>query len=102
MEIFHFYSRQHIPQNKHFDDLKEIMNEVDLGEYMIFCKDFQIPLSKAKLTEIFKKSSVNHKPHKFDQFYGSLTRIGIELNKAKLEDISQRLMSLNKALRNKP
>lgn len=42
------------------------MNEVDLGEYMSFCKDFQIPLSKSKLTEIFKKASIAHKPHKFE------------------------------------
>ena len=65
-EIFSFYARQHIPQNRQFDDLREIMNEVDLGEYMIFCKDFQIPLTKSKLTEIFKKTSINHKPHKFE------------------------------------
>lgn len=85
MEIFHFYSRQHIPKNKEFDDLKEIMNEVNLGEFMIFCKDFNIPLSKAKLTEIYKKSSLNHKPHKFEQFYQSMTRIGVEINKSKIE-----------------
>ena len=85
MEIFHFYSRQHIPLNRQFDDLKEIMNEVDLGEFMIFCKDFKIPLSKPKLTEIFKKASVNHKPHKFEQFYASMIRVGAELNKLKIE-----------------
>jgi hypothetical protein len=45
-EIFHFYSRQHIPQNRDFDDLNDIMNEIDLGEFTIFCKDFNIPLSK--------------------------------------------------------
>ena len=45
------------------------MNEVDLGEFMIFCKDFQIPLTKSKLTEIFKKTSINHKPHKYEQFF---------------------------------
>jgi len=59
-EIFHFYSRQHIPKNRQFDDLKEIMNQVDLGEYTKFCKDFDIPLTKTKITEIFKKSSINH------------------------------------------
>ena len=57
MEIFHFYSRQHIPLNREFDDLKEIMNEVDLGEFNIFCKDFKIPLNKLKINEVFKKAS---------------------------------------------
>jgi hypothetical protein len=75
MEIFHFYSRQHIPLNREFDDLKEIMNEVDLGEYTIFCKDFNIPLSKSKITEVFKKSSTNHKPLKFENFYNSFGRV---------------------------
>lgn len=88
MEIFHFYSRQHIPKNKEFDDLKEIMNEIDLGEFMIFCKDFNIPLSKSKLTEIFKKCSVANKPMKFDNFYASMTKIGLEINKTKLDDLS--------------
>ena len=77
------------------------MNEVDLGEYMIFCKDFQIPLSKAKLTEIFKKASLNHKPHKFEQFFNSLTRIGNEMNKVKIDDINVRTSEINKALRKK-
>jgi hypothetical protein len=54
--------------NREFDDLKEIMNEIDLGEFMKFCTDFQIPLAKPKITEIFKKCSINHKPHKFEQF----------------------------------
>ena len=68
LEIFHFYSRQHIPLNREFDDLKEIMNEVNIGEFNVFCKDFKIPVSKLKVSEVFKKCSVNHKPHKFEQF----------------------------------
>jgi hypothetical protein len=74
-EIFHFYSRQHIPLNKDFDDLNDIMNEIDLGEFAIFCKDFSIPLSKSKITEIFKKCSINHKPQKFEQFHNSIIKI---------------------------
>lgn len=52
------------------------MTEVDLGEFMIFCKDFSVPLGKAKLTEIFKKASINHKPHKLEQFHVAITKIG--------------------------
>jgi hypothetical protein len=95
-EIFHFYSRQHIPQNRQFDDLKEIMNEVDLGEYMKFCKDFEVPLSKAKITEIFKKTSINHKPHKFEQFFSSTARLGREINNEKLYQIEQRLRDIQR------
>ena len=64
------------------------MNEVDLGEFQKFCKDFQIPLSKSKLTEMFKKSSVNHKPHKFEQFYVAMGKLGFEINRNKLEEIN--------------
>lgn len=99
MEIFHYYSRQHIPQNKEFDDLKEIMNEVNLGEYMIFCKDFQIKLNKAKISEVFKKSSVNHKPHKFEQFYQSLTKIAIEINKQQIESLNMKIKEISKRIR---
>jgi hypothetical protein len=75
------------------------MNEVDLGEYMSFCKDFQVPLPKSKLTEIFKKSSVAHKPHKFEQFYDSMTRIGREMNRIKLDEVNQRLKEVNRILK---
>jgi hypothetical protein len=75
------------------------MAEIDLGEFMIFSKDFQIPLTKAKLTEIFKKTSLNHKSHKFEQFMSSVARIGIELNKEKSEEASERLREINKAIK---
>jgi len=75
------------------------MNEVDLGEFMKFCKDFSIPLNKAKLTEIFKKTSISHKPHKFEQFYNAIGRIGMELNKVKGEEVNNRLSEINKLLR---
>lgn len=75
------------------------MSEVDLGEYMIFCKDFKIPLQKSKLTEIFKKASSNHKTQKFEQFFASMARIGQEINRLKLEEVNLKLKEINKALR---
>jgi len=45
------------------------MNEIDLGEFTKFCSDFNVPLTKPKITEIFKKTSINNKSHKFEQFY---------------------------------
>lgn len=67
-EIFNFYSRQHIPLNRKFEELQEKMSEIDLGEFMKFCKDFEIPLPKAKQQEVFKKCSTGHRPHKIEQF----------------------------------
>lgn len=99
MEIFHFYTRQHIPQNRQFDDLKEIMTEIDLGEFMIICKDFQVPLSKAKLTEIFKKSSLNNKSHKFEQFLGSIGKMGAEMNREKVESAAEKVKEIKTAIK---
>lgn len=48
-EIFGFYCRQHIPQGRKFEELEEAMTQIDLGEFMKFCKDFEIPLPKAKI-----------------------------------------------------
>mmetsp|Transcript_43234 Transcript_43234/g.41586 ORF Transcript_43234/g.41586 Transcript_43234/m.41586 type:complete len:236 (-) Transcript_43234:348-1055(-) len=93
-EIFHFYSRQHIPQNKQFDDLKESMNEVDLGEFMKFCSDFSIPLLKSKITEIFKKSTQNNKSLKFEQFLIGLGKLGIEMNAQNIQNLSKQIQEL--------
>jgi hypothetical protein len=65
------------------------MNEIDLGEFMKFCKDFQIPLHKSKLQEIFKKSCyMGHKPLKFEQFEQSICRLGIEMNRFRLIQVN--------------
>ena len=98
-EIFHFYSRQHIGLNKDFDDLKEIMNEIGLGEFTKFCADFSIPLQKSKISEIFKKCSINHKPQKFEQFQLSLGRIGSEICRQRIEEINERVKEINKTVR---
>lgn len=65
-----------------------------MGEFMKFCKDFQVPLNKTKQQEIFKKSSASHKPLKIEQFHIALTRIGTEMNKQRLFEVTQRLKQL--------
>lgn len=74
------------------------MSVIDLGEFMKFCKDFEIQLPKSKQQEIFKKQS-GHKPLKFEQFDSALTRIGIELNRAKIDEVTQRLKIVMKQIR---
>lgn len=54
-EIFHFYARQHIPFGVAFNELERIMNQVDLGEFMSFCKDFSIPLSRTDIKRCFNQ-----------------------------------------------
>ena len=98
-EIFGFYSRQHIPKNKGFEEVEELMNQVDLGEFMIFCKDFQVPLAKPKLSEVYKKASDSHKPHKFENFLAAIDKIGFEMNKTKVDDAKERLAQIDKAIK---
>ena len=74
------------------------MNQVDLGEFMVFCKDFSVKLNKAKITEVFKKCSVNHKPLKFEHFQKAINKLGIELNKKKIEDIDKKINEINRQL----
>lgn len=74
------------------------MNEVSLGEYLSFCKDFKVPLSKQKVTEIFKKSSDSHKPLKFENFTNSLTKIGVEFTKYKIEETNKKLSEIEREI----
>ena len=41
-EIFQFYVKQHQDHNGEFDDMKETMEQIDLGGFIVFCKDFNI------------------------------------------------------------
>jgi hypothetical protein len=64
------------------------MTEIDLGEFMKFCKDFNIPLPKSKQQEVFKKCSSGHRPHKIEQFTAAINRLGVEINKQKIMEIN--------------
>lgn len=93
-EIFHFYARQHIPHGIAFEDLEIIMNQVDLGEFTSFCKDFKVPLSRTDIKRAFNQCSVNHKPLEFEQFYKGILRLGVEVNNDKIEKLKKRLKLL--------
>jgi len=45
---------------------------MNIGEYMNFCKDFSIKVSKMKITEIFKKIATNSIEMTFEQFKNSI------------------------------
>ena len=59
LEIFHFYSRQHIKANIQFDEFEDSMKKIDLGEFTCFTRDFKIELPRSKITECFRKSAIN-------------------------------------------
>ncbi len=56
-EIFAFYCRQQRMYGKNitFDQLNAGLNNMNMGEFMRFCKDFQVPLKPPKVQELFKR-----------------------------------------------
>ena len=93
-EIFHFYAKQHIPRNLAFDQLEVVMNQIDLGEFTSFCKDFEIPLSRTHITRCFKQCSSNGKPLEFEHFYKGVLRLGAEMHTQQIEDLEKKLKSM--------
>lgn len=68
--------------------MNSIMN---IGEYMKFCKDFDIKISKPKITEIFKKFATNSIEMTFSQFKLSIPRLWVELGAEEITLLQKRL-----------
>jgi hypothetical protein len=101
-EIFSFYSHQHLPEGLEFGDIERKKNILDLGEFLIFTKDFQIPLNKKKIIEIFKKtSSLRQLPVNFEEFCEAVEKIGIEINIERINAIKKRLKELKRIQKEK-
>jgi len=60
-EIFTFYAKQHALLGKKptFEEIEHNNKTVNMGEFMKFCKDFDINLSKQKCSEVFKRMATN-------------------------------------------
>jgi len=96
-EIFGFYAQQHLPQGLEFGAIQNKKNILDLGEFLIFTKDFQVPLNKKKIIEVFKKtSSLRQLPVNFEEFCQAIDKIGIEINNENIFQIKKRLKEIKK------
>lgn len=96
-EIFGFYAQQHLPEGLEFGDILNKQNILDLGEFLIFSKDFQLPLNKKKIIEIFKKtSSLRQLPVNFEEFCEVIKKIGVEINNEKIAGVKKRLKEIRK------
>ncbi|CDW77792.1 UNKNOWN [Stylonychia lemnae] len=89
-QVFNIYSKQHIPYNDiRFEQFEDISKRVKVGDFLKFCKDFQINkslgLKKELLTNIFHKAGSCHKPVIFDEFIKALQLISLEINKVQIE-----------------
>lgn len=57
------------------------MNQMDLGEFIAFAKDFSVGLDKRIVAEVFKKVSRSQKPLKDYQFQIALQELGLRWHK---------------------
>ena len=58
-EIFDFYARQHIQNNKGFEELQEGLKKIDIGEFNGFLRDFSINLPRLKTNDIYHRAGEN-------------------------------------------
>lgn len=60
-EIFMFYAKQHtmLGRKATFEEIERNNKTVNMGEFMKFCKDFKINLSKQRCSDVFKKAATN-------------------------------------------
>jgi hypothetical protein len=70
------------------------MRKIDLGEFTCFTRDFEIKLPRTKLTEVFRKASINLQEMEFKNFTNSITDLGVHFSKAKLKENKARLKEL--------
>ncbi len=65
---------------------------MEIGEFMLFARDFKIPLKKSFLLELFKKSSENRKNVvTFYQFTNLIDVLGQELVNSRIKEVKERL-----------
>ncbi len=99
-EIFDFYVNQHYPMASAptFDEIAFRRKNLDLAEFSKFCVEFEIPIAKQKLTELFKKNSSNRKDMSFNEFKNSLEKLAQAMNDSKKESLLHKIKLYNELL----
>ena len=69
-EIYWFYCKQQysLENRTTFDRIGNAMSYMIIGEFMTFCRDFQVPLKVSKLTELFKRQAKLGRELNFENF----------------------------------
>lgn len=97
-EIFDHYAKSQmlIGRKATFEDIQHEISNLNLGEYMKFCKDFKIPCNKVKVAEVFKKTATNSKELFFDDFKNSLWKLFETRDQEEIEKLKKRLREIRK------
>ena len=92
-EIFLYYSHLHlnVKKNRLFSNLEEKKLHLDLNEFSKFCADFNIPISRQKLVEIFKKSVSNLHYMNFKEFNNAIVSLANATHESKKKDLTEKI-----------
>ena len=72
-----------------FEDIKREASSMNMGEFLKFCTDFKIKLSKQRQTLVFKICANSSKEMDFSHFNEGLTRIFSEIIKERIEALEK-------------
>ena len=97
-QIFMFYTKQQmlVGSKPTFEQIQKELSFMNMGEFMVFCKDFGFKVSKTKCAEVFKKCATNSKELFLTNFRPAVARLAYEQNKQELENLGKRLKELDK------
>ena len=92
-EIFLYYSHLHlnVKKNRLFSNLEEKKLHLDLNEFSKFCADFNIPISRQKLVEIFKKSVSNLHLMNFKEFNNAIISLANATHESKKKNLTEKI-----------
>ena len=99
-EIFDFYSRQHnlVGQTPLFETIQEKKKHIDLAEFSKFVNEFNIPITRQKLVEIFKKETSNLRTMTFEEFQKAIERIATSINEVKKTYLNRKINQIKEEL----
>ena len=92
-EIFQHYSQIHlnVKKTRLFSYLEEKKLHLDLHEFSKFCSDFNIPIKRQKLVEIFKKCVSNLHLMTFKEFNNALISLADATHESKKKKLSENI-----------
>ena len=82
-EIFTFYTTQHNLVGQTFEAVQSKKDHLDLSEFSKFCNEFNLPITRQKLVEVFKKTTSNLRTMTFKEFQKALDKLALAINESK-------------------
>lgn len=97
-EIFTFYTTQHNLVGQTFEAVQSKKDHLDLSEFSKFCNEFNLPITRQKLVEIFKKTTSNLRTMTFKEFQKALDKLALSINESKKAYIVRTITNIREQL----